>query len=209
MNWLEQHPSNHSINLEILLQKSTPSRIVVVSSIAHERGKINCNDLNSDNSYDEGSAYNQSKLANILFANELSRKLTGTGVTVNSVHPGIVDTDLMRHMSIYSSWIAKYDSQKNVTNRIWCQSKLMPIDLFKEFSSDHLCGRSWRMHGLERRPLLHWRWTLNCRRRVENIFGKKFCFMRLTWVPRRLSSSKYWSVGKSEAESVLIRTGKG
>lgn len=88
-------------------QKSSSSRIVVVSSIAHERGKINIADLNSEQSYDEGAAYNQSKLANILFANELSKKLAGSGTTVNSVHPGIVDTDLMRHMSIYSSWIAK------------------------------------------------------------------------------------------------------
>lgn len=93
--------------MSTFVQKSSPSRIVVVSSIAHERGKINVDDLNSDQKYDEGAAYNQSKLANILFANELAKKLTGTGVTVNSVHPGIVDTDLMRHMSIYSSWIAK------------------------------------------------------------------------------------------------------
>ncbi|XP_037040061.1 retinol dehydrogenase 13-like isoform X2 [Bradysia coprophila] len=88
------------------LKKSSPSRIVVVSSIAHERGKINLDDLNSDQSYDEGAAYNQSKLANVLFANELAKKLAGTGVTVNSVHPGIVDTDIIRHMSFYSSWIA-------------------------------------------------------------------------------------------------------
>lgn len=80
---------------------------MVVSSIAHERGKINIADLNSDENYDEGAAYNQSKLANILFANELAKKLDGTNVTVNSLHPGVVDTELMRHMSIYSSWIAK------------------------------------------------------------------------------------------------------
>ncbi|KAJ6650011.1 Retinol dehydrogenase 13 [Pseudolycoriella hygida] len=89
------------------LKKSSPSRIVVVSSVAHERGTINTADLNSDETYDEADAYNQSKLANILFANELSRKLTGTGVTVNSVHPGIVDTDIIRHMKFYKSWIAQ------------------------------------------------------------------------------------------------------
>lgn len=64
-------------------------------------------DLNLEKSYDEAAAYNQSKLANVLFTRELSRRLHGTGVTVNAVHPGIVDTELMRHMSIFNSSIAK------------------------------------------------------------------------------------------------------
>lgn len=89
-------------------QKSTPSRIVVLSSLAHTRGNINVTDLNLDKSYDEGAAYNQSKLANILFTRELAKRLHGTGVTVNAVHPGIVDTELMRHMGIFSSFFAKY-----------------------------------------------------------------------------------------------------
>lgn len=58
-------------------QKSAPSRIVVLSSMAHTRGEINVGDLNSEKSYDEGKAYNQSKLANILFTRELARRLEG------------------------------------------------------------------------------------------------------------------------------------
>jgi NAD(P)-dependent dehydrogenase (short-subunit alcohol dehydrogenase family) len=58
-------------------QKSAPSRIVNVSSIAHTRGTIKFNDLNSEKSYDAGAAYNQSKLANILFTKELAKRLEG------------------------------------------------------------------------------------------------------------------------------------
>ena len=82
-----------------LLKNSAPSRIVVVSSIAHIPGYIKKNDLNSEKSYNRFVAYCQSKLANILFSRSLSRKLEGTGVTVNSLHPGAVMTDLQRHIN--------------------------------------------------------------------------------------------------------------
>ncbi|XP_064600291.1 retinol dehydrogenase 13-like isoform X2 [Liolophura sinensis] len=90
------------------LKKSAPSRIINVSSIAHNRGRINFEDLNSAKSYNPSEAYNQSKLANLLFTKELAKRLEGTKVTVNAVHPGIVKTELGRHMSIsksYLSWI--------------------------------------------------------------------------------------------------------
>ncbi|XP_023177894.2 retinol dehydrogenase 13-like isoform X2 [Drosophila hydei] len=83
-----------------LLKKGAPSRIVNVSSLAHTRGSININDLNSEQSYSEGDAYSQSKLANVLFTRELAKRLKGSGVTVNALHPGVVDTELGRHMKI-------------------------------------------------------------------------------------------------------------
>lgn len=64
--------------------------------------------MNSEQKYDEGAAYSQSKLANVLFARELAKRLDGTGVTVNSLHPGVVDTELMRHMSVFTNFFAKY-----------------------------------------------------------------------------------------------------
>uniref|UniRef100_A0A182REG7 NADP-retinol dehydrogenase n=1 Tax=Anopheles funestus TaxID=62324 RepID=A0A182REG7_ANOFN len=88
------------------LKLSAPSRIVVVSSLAHTRGQIALDDLNSTKSYDEAKAYEQSKLANVLFMRELAHRLEGTGVTVNALHPGIVDTELMRHMGIFNSWFS-------------------------------------------------------------------------------------------------------
>ncbi len=85
------------------LKYSQPSRIVVLTSRDHLKGKINFDDLNSAKSYNEEDAYNQSKLANVLFVQELSKRLKGTGVTVNSVDPGYVYTDLMRYSSVYKS----------------------------------------------------------------------------------------------------------
>lgn len=71
-----------------------------MSSLAHTRGQINTTDLNSEKQYSESEAYNQSKLANVLFARELAGRLKGTGVTVNALHPGIVNTEIIRHMSV-------------------------------------------------------------------------------------------------------------
>ncbi|XP_026478050.1 retinol dehydrogenase 12-like [Ctenocephalides felis] len=96
-------------NLLLDMLKASPSaRIVHVSSLAHTRGKINIEDLNSDHSYDPGAAYNQSKLANIMFSNELAKRLEGTNVTSNALHPGVVDTELVRHMPIFTSSVSKH-----------------------------------------------------------------------------------------------------
>ncbi|XP_067099303.1 retinol dehydrogenase 14-like [Osmerus mordax] len=86
--------------LKDLLIKSAPSRIIVVSSKLYKYGQINFEDLNSDNSYDKALAYGRSKLANLLFTCELACRLKETGVTVNALTPGLVRTNLGRHVSI-------------------------------------------------------------------------------------------------------------
>ncbi|CAM5099061.1 unnamed protein product [Eretmochelys imbricata] len=83
-----------------LLKSSAPSRIVVVSSKLYKYGEINFEDLNSEISYNKSFGYSRSKLANILFTRELARRLEGTGVTVNVLHPGIVRTNLGRYVNI-------------------------------------------------------------------------------------------------------------
>ncbi|KAG5676990.1 hypothetical protein PVAND_006781 [Polypedilum vanderplanki] len=82
-----------------MLKLSAPSRIVVVSSSGHKLSGINRDDFMSEKSYNKIKAYGQSKLANILFALELSRRLHGLDVTCNSLHPGLVHTNLGRHMN--------------------------------------------------------------------------------------------------------------
>lgn len=79
------------------LKASTPSRIINLSSISHHSGVINRKDLNGNNTY---NGYAQSKLANILFTRELSKRLHGTGVTANSVHPGFVKTEITRYSTV-------------------------------------------------------------------------------------------------------------
>lgn len=75
-----------------LLEASAPSRIVTVSSGAQGMGRIDFDDLQSATKYSGQRAYNQSKLANVLFTYELARRLDGTGVTATVVHPGVVRT---------------------------------------------------------------------------------------------------------------------
>lgn len=82
-----------------LIKRSAPARIVTVSSMAHSWGSINLDDINSEKSYDKQKAYSQSKLANVLFSHSLAKRLEGTGVTTYSLHPGVVQTDLWRHLS--------------------------------------------------------------------------------------------------------------
>lgn len=81
-----------------LMVHSAPSRILVVSSKLYKYGSIRFDDLNSERSYDPAFCYSQSKLANLLFTRELARRLQGRGVTVNSLSPGLVRTNLGRHV---------------------------------------------------------------------------------------------------------------
>jgi len=77
-----------------MLTSNAPARIINVSSGAHQGATINFDDLQSEQHYGYGGyrAYGQSKLANLLFTYELARRLNGTGVTVNALHPGTVAT---------------------------------------------------------------------------------------------------------------------
>ena len=74
------------------LQAAGPSRVISTSSDAHKGLKLDFNDLQSTNKYRGFPVYGRSKLANILFTSELARRLAGTGVTANCLHPGFVAT---------------------------------------------------------------------------------------------------------------------
>jgi retinol dehydrogenase 12 len=77
-----------------LLRAGAPSRVVNVSSDAHRGVVLDFNDLQGERHYSFWTAYRRSKLANILFTAELARRLSGSGVTANALHPGAVRTGL-------------------------------------------------------------------------------------------------------------------
>jgi retinol dehydrogenase 14 len=74
------------------LKLSEAGRVVTVSSNAEAMGRIDFDDLQGEGTYSGSSAYGQSKLANVLFTYELARRLSGSAVTANTLHPGIVRT---------------------------------------------------------------------------------------------------------------------
>jgi retinol dehydrogenase-14 len=74
------------------LVASAPARVVTVSSGAQSMGRIDFGDLQGERKYSGQRAYNQSKLANVMFTYELARRLEGTGVTANVLHPGVTRT---------------------------------------------------------------------------------------------------------------------
>ncbi|CAO2586743.1 Retinol dehydrogenase 11 [Lemmus lemmus] len=92
------------------LKASAPSRVVNVSSLAHHLGRIHFHNLQGEKFYSAGLAYCHSKLANVLFTRELARRLKGhlptpgSGVTTYSVHPGTVNSELVRYSS-FMRWM--------------------------------------------------------------------------------------------------------
>ena len=98
----------------------------MVSSSAHKQapnGGIDFDNLDGSKSYSAFRAYGRSKLANVLFANELSRRLSDQGITANSLHPGVIQTNLGRHMNpligmafgIFGFWAIKNVAQGAAT----------------------------------------------------------------------------------------------
>jgi NAD(P)-dependent dehydrogenase (short-subunit alcohol dehydrogenase family) len=89
-----------------LLKASSPARIVCVASAAHQGCKINLEDLQGKVKFSPWRAYQQSKLANVLFARELARRLEATGVTANALHPGYVKTQIFRAEGL-TGWLLR------------------------------------------------------------------------------------------------------
>lgn len=82
-----------------VLRASKPARIINVSSTAHSRGVIDFDDLQLAEDYRGWQAYANTKLMNVVFTYELARRLEGTGITVNCLHPGVIRTKLLRNFS--------------------------------------------------------------------------------------------------------------
>lgn len=76
------------------LKASAPARIVNVSSMVHDWASLDFTDLQNERSYNATGVYGQTKLMNVLFTYELARRLAGSGVTANCLHPGVIPTKL-------------------------------------------------------------------------------------------------------------------
>jgi NAD(P)-dependent dehydrogenase (short-subunit alcohol dehydrogenase family) len=160
------------------LKASAPSRIINVSSSASLRGKINFDDLQGTKRCSGRAAYSQSKLGNVLFTIALAKKLQGTGVTVNAVHPGpaitrfgmnnnafwrVVFGSVYRVIGISAEegaqtqiYLATSPEVSNVTGKYFYKKKAIePNPLARD---DAIAERLWtvseQLVGLAREPVL-------------------------------------------------------
>ncbi len=85
-----------------VLRASAPARVIMVSSTGHYGGTLDFNDLGFEHGYQIMRAYGRSKLALVLFTRELAKRLEGTGVTVNALHPGAVATSIWNRAPSYT-----------------------------------------------------------------------------------------------------------
>lgn len=111
-----------------LVSQATPSRIIILSSVAHQFGWIDLKDLHyrHGRSYWSWPAYGQSKMGDLLWAKDLGRRLSGTNVTVFSIHPGNIYTNLQKYLFfgliifVLMSWLRVTKStQQGAATSVW------------------------------------------------------------------------------------------
>ncbi|TVP75028.1 MAG: SDR family oxidoreductase [Gemmatimonadales bacterium] len=101
LQFFTNHVGHAMLSEGLLDLLSDDARVVVLSSTAHTRapeGGIDFDNLDGSRGYDPWTFYGQSKLANLLYARELAERFQGTGRTANAVHPGVIRTNLTRHL---------------------------------------------------------------------------------------------------------------
>lgn len=125
------------------LKAAAPSRIVNVASDAHRGARLDFSDLQYEKNYSGILAYGRSKLANILFTRELARKIAGTGVTANALHPGFVRTrigDNVGGMSSAIFWFLKFafarSVKKGAETVVYLASSLYVADVSGQYFFD-------------------------------------------------------------------------
>jgi NAD(P)-dependent dehydrogenase (short-subunit alcohol dehydrogenase family) len=137
-----------------------PARIINVSSGTHSWAHINLDDLQNENKYDAWTAYSQSKLALILFTYELAKRLKGTNVTANCLHPGIIDTNIgsikhvehpissksfkkLRRGAETSIYLATSPEVENVTGKYFIGKN--PVKSSTESYNESFAQRLWQV----------------------------------------------------------------
>lgn len=108
LQFFTNHVGHFILVTGLLSRLAENGRVVMLSSRAHERapkGGIQFDNLSGEDGYSPWTAYGQSKLANLLFARSLAKRLPGSKQTANAVHPGVIATNLGRHMSPMARWV--------------------------------------------------------------------------------------------------------
>ncbi|XP_058499272.1 retinol dehydrogenase 11 [Solea solea] len=132
-----------------LLKHSAPSRVITVASGAHAMGRIHFDDLSGGKDYHPVRAYAQSQLASVLFTRELAKRIEVFGVTTYSVDPGVVNTNLTRHIRRplvdvlkRFSWLLKTPAEGAYTT-VYCvitpESQLLTGGHYKDCASTEAC----------------------------------------------------------------------
>lgn len=126
MTFALNHLSYFLLTLLLLdeLKASAPSRVVNVSSNGHFGKRLNFDDLQSERGYKFMQVYGRSKLANLYFTFELARRLDGTGVTVNALHPGFVATDMGKNNGLLARLIVPLIHFRSLTPEQGAQTSL-------------------------------------------------------------------------------------
>lgn len=146
-----------------LLERSAPSRIVVVASDAHKFSKLHLDDLQAERGYGLLGLprYGETKLMNLLFTRELARRIEGTGVTVNAVHPGAVSTNLGAPPKLVAALVSRFmktpeagalttlhvatdPALAGVSGGYFANSKPADGKLSKQARDDELAAELWR-----------------------------------------------------------------
>ena len=103
LQFFTNHVGHHLLICGLLDQLADTGRVVMLSSSLHSRAPregIEFDNLSGEKSYAPWTAYGQSKLANLLFARHLATRLSKRGQTANAVHPGVIATNLQRHLGV-------------------------------------------------------------------------------------------------------------
>jgi NAD(P)-dependent dehydrogenase (short-subunit alcohol dehydrogenase family) len=138
------HLAHFSLSLQLLplLKEARQGRIITVSSVAHSNSpRTDFTDIQDINAYIDYSAYSLSKLANVLFSNELAHRLNGSSITSNSLHPGVITTKLLyegfgisgssvEQGCMTSVYLATSDSLSTTTGKYFSDSKETPPSPF-------------------------------------------------------------------------------
>jgi NAD(P)-dependent dehydrogenase (short-subunit alcohol dehydrogenase family) len=127
LTWAVNHLAPFLLTTLLLerLKASAPARIITTASDAHQGYDIPFDDLGAERSYGAFSRYGESKLANILFTRELARRLEGSGVTANCLHPGLVATGfnhnngLIRSLAMTVLGVLSRSPEQGAATLVW------------------------------------------------------------------------------------------